>query len=113
MAEVQPVYSVTLSTGKKVIMREMTIKIQNLAAKAVGKAADDNKLLAASLMAQEMVKQLIISIDGKTLTGLEKEKLDEVLNYKEFQQVLKVVEKISDGDAEGEPSMEIVTGGAL
>ena len=54
MAEM--VHKVVLSTKKEVLLREMKIKFQNLALKAVGNRGGENNMLTASLMQQELLK---------------------------------------------------------
>lgn len=103
----------TLSGGKVVLLREMKIKYQNLALQAIGNKAKDNQLLAGSLMVQELIKILIIDIDGKKPSSQELEKLDEVFTYKQIQQLQVVVGKLMGGEDDlGELTTEFVlTGG--
>lgn len=110
MAEM--VHKVTLSTGKEVLLREMKIKHQNLAIKAASKQAGDSNTLLASLMQQEIIKQLIFQIDGKQVSGKEMENLDEVFTYSEFGQIAQVIQKLMGGDSLGEFQTEIVSIGA-
>lgn len=111
--KVQPVYKATLSTGKEIILKEMTIKAQNLAVKSIGNKADENKILAGSLIQQELLKILLVSINGKKPDPKELEKLDQLFTYREYIQVMKVIDKIAGGDDLGEYQMETVITGAV
>ncbi len=108
MADAQMVHKVTLSSGKIVLLREMKIKHQNLASKAVGAKAADNNMLLASLMSQELLKILIVEINGKQPTTSEIEDLDGLFTYGEYSQLQKVVGQLMGGD-EGECLTEIAS----
>lgn len=102
------VYKAILSTKKVVLLREMKIKYQQLAAKAVGLKAGDNKALLSTEVQNEMLKHLIVQIDEKSVGYKDLEDLDAVFTYPEYMQILKVVQKVlgvEDGDA-GEPQVE-------
>lgn len=111
MAEM--VHKVVLSSGKEVLLREMKIRYQNLAIKAVGSKAGDNQAMMGSLMQQELLKQLIVQINGKPITAKELENLDEAFSYIEFVQLLQVVQKLMGGDSMGEFQTEIVSIGSV
>ena len=108
MAE-QFVHKVTLSSGKTVLLREMKIKHQNLAAKACGQKAGDNQLLLATLMQQELIKILLVSVNEEKVDPKQLESLDEMFTYTEFMQLGKVVGKLMGGDELGESVTEIVS----
>lgn len=101
----------TLSSKKEVILRKLKIKHQNLAIQAVGKKAGDNQLLAGSLMQQELIKILVMQIDGKPVDAKTIEDLDSVFDYGEYQEILFAVNKMSGGgeSSAGEPVTEIVS----
>lgn len=103
----------TLSGGKVVLLREMKIKYQNLALQAVGSKGKDNQLLAGSLMIQELIKILIIEVDGKKPSSSDLENLDKMFSYKQISQLQIVVGKLMGGDEDmGELTTEFVnTGG--
>ena len=92
------VVKVTLSSGKVVLLREMKMKYQTLAIKAVGSKAGDNTALLGLLSQQEVLKQLIVQIDGKTMTAKTMESLDELFSYQDIVQLMNVLGKISGGD---------------
>lgn len=106
----QLAHKVVLSTGREVLLREMKIKHQVLASKAIGNRAGDNQLLMATLMQCELLKLLIIEVDGKAPSSTEREDLDSLFSYPEFQQLQKVVGHLMGGDA-GEFRTEIATTG--
>lgn len=105
---------VTLSGGKVVMLREMKMKYQNLALQAIGNKAKDNQMLAGSLMLQELMKTLIINVDGQKVNSAALENLDEMFSYKQLQQLQSVIGKImgGDDDAAGELTTEFVNIGA-
>jgi hypothetical protein len=102
------VHKVTLSSGKVVMLREMKIKHQTLATQAVGSKAGDNQLLMATLMQQELLKTLLVNIDGRPVSGQEREDLDSLFSYVEYNQLSRVIGQIAGGDA-GECKTEIAT----
>lgn len=101
------VHKVVLSSKKVVLLREMKIKYQELAMKAVGNQAKDNQMLAATMVQKELLKILIHSIDGKTPSPTEIEKLDDLFSYAEYMQLNQVLNKITGGDDLGEFQIEI------
>lgn len=104
---------VTLSGGKVVMLKEMKMKFQNLALQAIGSKAKDNQMLAGSLMLQELMKILIITVDGVKVPPSQLENLDDIFSYKQLQQLQSVVGKIMGGDeSEGELTTEFVNTGA-
>ena len=104
----QNVYKITLSSGRIVHLREMKIKFQNLASQAIGSKAGDNSLLMATLMQQELLKVLLIDIDGSPVKPIALENLDDLFTYSEYSQLSKVVGKLMGGD-EGECQTEIAS----
>lgn len=106
------VHKVTLSTGKVVLLKPMKIKYQNLAIQAVGKKAGDNQNLAGALIQTELLKILISQVDGKALDPKQMEDLDAIFEYAEYQQLLKVLNKLAGGEQEGESMTETVSIGS-
>ena len=104
----QQVHKVVLSSGKEVLLKEMKIKYQNLALKAVGNKAGENKALLASMMGQELLKILIFQIDGVAPGPKELENLDDIFSFQDFQEITGVIGKIMGGDEMGELQTEIV-----
>ncbi len=108
----ESVHKVVLSTGKEVMLKEMKIKYQNLAVKAIGNKAGDNQLYMGSLMQEELLKMLVVEINGKKPEPKIMENLDEVFSFQEYRQLLSVVGKIMGGNEPGEAQIEIVPGGS-
>lgn len=103
-------YKVVLSSGREVLLREMKIRHQNLAMKAIGTKAGNNAILASSLFQEELLRILLVSVDGKQIDKIQALDLDSLFSYAEYGQLLKVIGKIMGGDeAEGELVTEIVT----
>ena len=101
---------VVLSGNKEVLLREMKLKYQNLALQAVGNKGKDNQMLAGALMIQELMKILIIKIDGQDVKKAQLEALDELFTFKQIQQLQSVVGKLVGGDDdEGELQTEFVS----
>lgn len=105
----EPAHKVTLSSKKVVLIRELKIKHQTLASKAVGNRAGDNSLLMGTLMSQELLKILLISIDNVPVEPAQLEDLDGMFTFVEYQQVTKFIGRLMGGD-EGEFQTEIVPG---
>lgn len=107
MAEM--VHKVTLSTGKVVLIRDMKIKHQELAAQAVGNRHSDAQLAQGMAVQNELVKILLVSVDDKEVRS--HDNLDDLFSMGEYKQVLKAIEKIGGGD-EGAPLLEVVSSGS-
>lgn len=91
-------YKIVLYSGKTVLLREFTIKMQELAVQACSKRANGDQLLLSSLMQTEFLKLSLVSINDKEIKGAELENLDALFNYKEFRQVSMVIQKIAGVD---------------
>jgi hypothetical protein len=103
---------VTLGTGKTVLLREMKIKHQELAATAAAPRAGDNPMLLAVFMQKELVKILIYAVDDKPVKASDLERLDDLFTIKEYKQVLQAVQQMmgDDGDM-GKLQVEHVVSG--
>ncbi len=105
-------YVVTLSTGKKVRLAELKIKHQNLALQAVGNKAKDNQALMGNMAQQELLKILLVDIDGKVPSQPDREDLDKLFNFQEYGQLLQVLQKVSGGSEQaGEPQIDFDNSG--
>lgn len=112
-ANVEEAIKVTLSSKKVVLLRQPKIKHQSQAVQVASqKVKSENNLVLGSELQQELLKILLISVDDKTLTGSQKEDLDSIFTIGEYQQCLKVVNKLMSGESEGneEPTIETVFG---
>ena len=95
------VYKFTLGTGKVVYLREPDIGDTEIATKIAGKeAGPDNNAYLGILFQRELVKLLLVQIDNKRLSIIEKNQIKTLLNLKEYNQILKAVKQIL-GDDEG------------
>ena len=102
------VHKVTLSTGKVVLLRDMKIKHQELAAKSLGSRFQDAPLAQGIGMQNELLKILIASVDGEEYKS--EQSLDSVLSMNEYNQCLKVVGQLNGGS--GDPQIEVCSSGA-
>lgn len=99
----------TLSTGKIVVLKELEVGDQELAVEATGIRDAGNTVNLGMKAQNELVKLLLVSIDGKVLKGNEKESLKSLFSYKEYAQVLKQVETMGGtGEDEKKPIVEIL-----
>jgi hypothetical protein len=106
------VVKATLSTGKVVIFREMKISHTEMAAQEVAKKADGDSNLLQVFMQKALVKALLIQVDGKDLSAMDKEDMDNLFSMAEYGQVLTVIKEMSGGDDMGKsPVFEIVNSG--
>jgi len=102
-------YQLTLETGKKVVFREAKIKDETMATQlAVAKAEGSNALQLGPHLIIEMVKLLLVSIDGKNLTSKEKESLDDLFSHREWQQVKSFISDLIGGDTKA-PKLEMIS----
>lgn len=104
------VHKVTLSTKKVVLFKEIELRDEELAAKAASKSAGDSPTGMGYGLMNELVKNLIVEIDGKKLTGNERAQIGTLLTYQEFKQCRKYVEKLV-GEDQAEPQVEFVSSG--
>jgi len=110
----QSAHKFTLASGKTVVMREPEIYDLELAAQLAGqKAKENNQIHAQVLIQKETLRLLILEIDGKKLSGTEKEKLfgrgDKTFSLVEYSQALKAVAMLTGGEeAVGNPKMDLI-----
>lgn len=106
------VVKVTLSSKKVVLLRELKIKHTEFAAQEVSARANGDANVLGILMQKAILKQLIVQIDGKSVSPSDLEDLDNVLTMGEYSQLLSVVRKLMGDDAAGkEPTIEVVSSG--
>lgn len=101
------VVKVTLATGKIVLLQEMKLKFEDLAIQAVGDKAGKNELLSGKMMQDELMKILIVEIDGERPKAVDREDLSKLLTYTEITSLRKVMQKMM-GDG-GDPKLETVS----
>lgn len=100
-------YKLTLKSGKTAAVREMKIRDFNLASEIAGKAGNPTAVSVA--LGNEVMKAIIVSVDGKVLKPSEKESLDDILTVAEFAQMRMFVEDML-GNAE-KPQVEMIPAG--
>lgn len=104
---------VILSTGKEVIFREYKIKHQELAVMAAAPRAGDNQFLLMQIAGKELIKLLIMQINGKDVRPIELEDLDSVFTAKEYSQLQRVVKELTGDDDGGKYQLEVVSFGGI
>lgn len=104
------VFKVTLSSGKVVLLRELKIKHQELAAMAAAPKAAGDTTLFALLSQKELLKQLIVQVNGKPVKPAQLEDLDGLFSFVEFNQLNQALNKLGGDDA-GKYQLEVVTSG--
>lgn len=101
MAEKLSVIKVVLKTKKVVLLREIKVSDTDTAVEmACGKTASESKYVIAMATQRELLRLLLISVDGKTLKPNEKEDLNSLFKVGEYNQMMKVLDHISEGGAE-------------
>ena len=106
MAKLQ-VAKVTLSYGKVVLIREMKVSDTEKAAQMVAQKASGDSNMLQILMQKALLQILLVQVDGKALTGMEKEDIDSLFKMGEYTQLLKVIGKMYGEDEKGkEPLVE-------
>lgn len=99
-------------SGKVVLVREMTMQDEEIAATQAAKKAGDNALLMGYHLVRELMKILIVQINDKELTAVEKESLvPKHLTRGEYGKIREVIEKLQGEDL-GECQIEFVPTGA-
>jgi hypothetical protein len=106
----ETVHKVTLGSGKIVLIRDMKIKHQELAAKALGSRFADAPIAQQVGMQNELLKILIAEVDGKPFKS--SDNLDDVLTMQEYNQCMKVVAKLGGASGSEDPLIEVVLSGA-
>lgn len=85
---------IELSTGKKIIIDEINIaKSRKVGEKAAARAQGD-QLRFNLYMQEELFKVCLSKIDGTSVTDLQKENLDEILEFSEYREVILAMEEI-------------------
>ena len=98
----------TLNSGKTIHFREYMINDQEQAIIAGGaKGGDKNATHQAYVMQEELLKNLIVAIDGKRLSGAEKETFKKSLTPEEYIQIMKAMEDLVPNPTK--PKLETVS----
>lgn len=75
---------ITLDTGKKLGFKELKNKDWIMAAKSAAREAGEAQFVFQILVQQELLKALLIEIDGETLKAVQKEQIDDLLTPAEI-----------------------------
>lgn len=107
------VMKVTLGSKKVVLLRPLQIKHQDLAAQAasarVGNTGDTALGIA---MQKELLKLLIVQVDGQAMKQSQLEDLDSVFSFSEYIQLCQVLQKIiGDQNEMGNFQIEFASSG--
>lgn len=108
------VFKVVLKSGKEVLLREPSINDGEMAAQLAAPRAGDNPFLLQMFAQKELLKLLLVSVDGKKITAKDAEGINEMFNPGEYGTLLKVLNKVGGGDEAGKdqlPGIELVTSG--
>jgi len=74
----------TAGQERKIGIRPMQISDYEQAAQAAALTNPSNQFVFGILLQKELTKLLLVSVDGKKLTGMEKENLGGVLAHEEY-----------------------------
>lgn len=86
----------TLTGGKEVYFREPKISDTDYAAQVAGKqAGPDNQAHLGVLLQKEIVKLLLVRINTKDISVQEKQDIDKLFTYKEYNEVQKAVQMLT------------------
>lgn len=97
----------TLSSNRVVLLRQFEMRFQRTAVEIAGSRAGTNQALLGMLLQDEILKQMLYSVDGEELKGVQKEALDKLFDASEYRQLMKVIEQVL-GDA-STPKIEMVS----
>ena len=84
--------TIELEGGKKIIMRRPMIADIQLAAKAASVNSGNDAMVFQSNMVTNLVKSMLVSIDGKTMGEVERGNLDAHLSINEYLAVQSVAQ---------------------
>jgi hypothetical protein len=102
-------YKLTLKTGKIVVFREPKIKDETTATQlAASKAQGSSAMQLGPHLLIEMVKLLLVSINDKALGQKDKESLEDLFSYREWQEIKMFITDLIGGDTES-PKLEMVS----
>ena len=104
-------YKVELSTGKTVVLMEFKIKDKNLAAQAAAaQGVSGSGPAVDAIMQDEVLKIILESIGGKKLEPHEKENLDNLFSYSEYQELMVPIAEMLGTTKTKKPKVTILTG---
>jgi hypothetical protein len=100
---------VTLSTKKVVLLRELKIAHTEQATRQASPMAEGDNYLLAILMQKALLNILLISIDGKEISAHEREDMDALFSYPEYQEATSVISDMMGAKKKANPKIEMVT----
>jgi hypothetical protein len=80
-------YNAILYTGKKVKVKEISTSEEELALKALGSSASFDSAVSQKGFVQELIKMMLVEIDGKSITYADLNNLDDYFKAKEIRQL--------------------------
>jgi hypothetical protein len=99
----------SLSSGKEVDVKHLEMKhyrqASQVAAAKIGKKGNEYSMSLA--LQDELMKILVVAIDGQRLSAIDRERLDTLLTTDDYRQVVQVIE-LMIGDVEA-PKVEQVS----
>ena len=104
-------YKVTLSTGKVVVLTKLLIETKNNAVQAAAQRlpADSPQAVFNTIMGDELLRLLIISVNGKEIDSVSRENIDSILEFSEYTEISEVVGgMISAGESKKKPIVEMM-----
>jgi hypothetical protein len=105
-------HKVTLGTGKVVILREPEINDQEIAMQLAAPKGKDSPMLLVTFAQKELMKLLILEIDGKRPSKIELEQMSKLFTLAEYNQLATYLGKMAGGsDGMGESQSELVAFG--
>lgn len=112
MAKEKKGYKLKLPSGKECVISEPRISHRNMAAQVISGKAGDDPMTYGMMLNDEMIRQVLYSIEGKVLTPQEKLDFDEILTVADHMYISSALNKISEVTKETRnPQMEVVSFG--
>lgn len=100
----------TLSSGKVIYLKEPSIGDTEKAAQVAGKkAGSDNQVYLGVLLQKEMIKILLVQVDDKKLSLTDKEQLEKLFTFKEYNQALKAAQMVMADEGNEQLTLEFAT----
>lgn len=104
------VVKVTLSTKRVVLLRELKISDTESAAQEVAGRSNGDANLLSLLMQKALVKNLLVQVDGKAVSAVEREDLDSLFKLGEYNQLMQAIKMMTGGDeSEKKPLLEVAS----
>ncbi len=101
-------YKCTLDSGKIVVLRDVKISDKNMAAQAAAVRAGGDGTMLEAFLQDEILKLIILEIDGKKVKQSALEDLDSVFeSFGEYQQLLLQIREMIGGGKP--PKVEIMS----